>query len=135
MFFRRTRSPDGYQYWCKDCSKDAVKKHYIENLEHRKEYDRLRHINKERPPAGFGILKISALKRISSEINCKVCGFSDIRALHIDHINGGGKCRGNKLYRLILKTPIDEIGRNYQILCANHNWIKRYENNEFRKMN
>jgi len=42
---------------------------------------------------------------------CVRCGFSDIRALQIDHIK-------NK----------------YQLLCANCNWIKRYEDKEKREL-
>lgn len=62
---------------------------------------------------------------------CAVCGFSDERALQIDHINGGGNkerksMRGRKLYAHILSLG----GVGYQILCANCNWIKRIENSE-----
>ena len=63
---------------------------------------------------------------------CTRCGFDDWRALQIDHINGNGeserkKFGGNsaKFFLGILEHP-----ENYQILCANCNWIKRYENNE-----
>lgn len=64
------------------------------------------------------------------DIKCVQCGFSDIRALQIDHINGGGgkhfKKRGSvKYYKDMLVQSED-----YQILCANCNWIKRYTNNE-----
>jgi hypothetical protein len=65
---------------------------------------------------------------------CIKCGFSDIRALQIDHVYGGGdkerKIVGNlQFYRLVLR---DTTGK-YQLLCANCNWIKRIENNEFKK--
>jgi len=73
--------------------------------------------------------------------NCVNCGFSDKRALQIDHINGGGnqerKNRGAaSQYRFIL-TKLEEGSKDYQILCANCNWIKRAENNEInqRKLN
>ena len=64
---------------------------------------------------------------------CKICNFSDWRALQIDHINGGGhkEYKGTDspyiYYGKILKNPDKE---KYQILCANCNWIKRYVNNE-----
>ena len=64
---------------------------------------------------------------------CILCGFSDPRALQIDHIKGGGKkelatFRGNfrNFYRKVLTGEIDHV----QLLCANCNWIKRYENKE-----
>ena len=62
---------------------------------------------------------------------CCVCGYSDYRALEIDHIRGGGTkaTRGNPT-----KPQHDIIaGRNldhYQILCSNCNSIKRYLNKE-----
>jgi len=68
--------------------------------------------------------------------SCARCGFSDIRALQIDHVFGNGrldrvKNRTNvSTYKKILASlPSDK----YQILCANCNWIKRIENNELPK--
>lgn len=63
---------------------------------------------------------------------CCRCGFDDIRALQIDHVNGGGV----KEYRLLrggrnfYKKVLNDTNGSYQILCANCNWIKRSENNE-----
>jgi len=59
---------------------------------------------------------------------CGACGYSDIRALHVDHVNNNGykerkKYGGQNMYRRILKLG----GRGYQTLCANCNWLKRYE--------
>lgn len=67
---------------------------------------------------------------------CEKCGFSDIRALQIDHVNGGGKKEHDSLGRYgIYKRAIEQAVlprglRLYQVLCANCNWIKRAENNE-----
>ena len=64
---------------------------------------------------------------------CKKCGFSDERALQVDHVNGGGieelasMSRGG-YYRKVL----EDTSGMYQLLCANCNWIKRSENNELR---
>ncbi len=64
---------------------------------------------------------------------CVRCGFNDPRALQFDHINGDGYLEEHyknhstkQYYRLVAKNP-DNM---YQILCANCNWIKRFENNE-----
>lgn len=63
---------------------------------------------------------------------CVRCGFSDERALQIDHKHGGGvqHHRGlNNSYRfygVVLKWG----KRRFQLLCANCNWIKRHENRE-----
>lgn len=66
---------------------------------------------------------------------CIHCGFNDIRALQIDHINGGGvkelRSTGNRCvyYNRVLKS-VQDGDNKYQLLCANCNWIKRHENNE-----
>jgi len=63
---------------------------------------------------------------------CVVCGFSDTRALQIDHINGGGNKERREspscfsYWKKIMSTPSGK----YQLLCANCNWIKRASNEE-----
>lgn len=62
---------------------------------------------------------------------CVRCGFSDWRALQIDHVYGGGRkdrlgLSSRSFYKKILADDSDK----YQILCANCNQIKRIENNE-----
>jgi hypothetical protein len=60
--------------------------------------------------------------------------YTDIRALQIDHVNGNGKkdigskCR-TTYYRKVLEQ-IKNGSKDYQLLCANCNWIKRITNNE-----
>lgn len=68
---------------------------------------------------------------------CAVCGYSDERALQIDHINGGGTKEINNTttyarHKWIIDNP-NKAKKKYQILCANCNWIKRYENKEVRR--
>ena len=65
---------------------------------------------------------------------CFVCKFNDIRALQIDHLFGGGSKERQKMNscKFLKQVLLDKKG-NYQLLCANCNWIKRYENNENRK--
>jgi len=70
---------------------------------------------------------------------CVKCGFSDIRALQIDHKIGSCikdriKFKNDNLAHIYyLKNPIFALN-NLQILCANCNWIKRSENNEIKKI-
>lgn len=61
---------------------------------------------------------------------CQLCGFSDERALQVDHINGDGyKDRSHACWMAkVLREP-----SRYQLLCANCNFIKRVENNEQRR--
>jgi RNase P subunit RPR2 len=84
--------------------------------------------------------RIRFLKRIHDYFGnkCVICGFDDVRALQIDHVNGGGmkenKKRNNgivagglQFYKIVLR----EINSGkYQLICANCNWIKRHTNNE-----
>ena len=68
------------------------------------------------------------------KIECQKCGFKDTRALQIDHINGGGNkerksFRNPSKYYEHIKSHVD----NYQLLCANCNWIKKHEEKEARK--
>lgn len=70
---------------------------------------------------------------------CVVCGFKDMRALQLDHINGGGVKEIKKIGRFrmlsdIMELDITVVMKKYQVLCANCNWIKRSENKEVRKM-
>lgn len=63
---------------------------------------------------------------------CMTCGFSDARALQIDHVDGGGVkelkiAGGIQHYRNVLNS-IDS--GKFQLLCANCNWIKRHTNDE-----
>jgi hypothetical protein len=70
---------------------------------------------------------------------CVRCGFDDIRGLQFDHIKGGGiydqqRFKGSS--RAMYDYYLDNITlakRNLQVLCANCNWIKRHENNEFKR--
>ena len=67
---------------------------------------------------------------------CIRCGINDTRVLQIDHINGGGRKERTELklnyYKFVLGKLLEE-NTDYQVLCANCNWIKRSENNEHRK--
>ena len=81
--------------------------------------------------------RAAASKRIRTEAvnllggECAHCGFDDMRALQIDHVNGGGTQESKRLgpvqmYRKIVRGETD----GYQILCANCNSIKKIENDE-----
>jgi len=83
-------------------------------------------------------IKLKALQKLSRDgfPRCLVCGFSDdIRFLQIDHIkndgnkdltSGGKRYKGKDIYRKILNMPIEEARSKYQVLCAFHNWAKRF---------
>lgn len=64
---------------------------------------------------------------------CARCGFSDYRALQIDHVNDDGYV--DKEARLdwvkFARRAVKEIASGrFQLLCANCNWIKKREHEE-----
>lgn len=78
-------------------------------------------------------LKTEVLTRYGKgELKCVMCGYSDIRALCIDHIAGDGKyylpkLSGRALYRELKKGNFPS---GYQTLCFNCNFIKSLEYRE-----
>lgn len=79
-------------------------------------------------------LKDKVIEYLGSK--CEKCGITDKRVLQIDHIKGDGekerrgknRISSNKFCKKVLSTP---KGKEYQLLCANCNWIKKYENEEY----
>lgn len=71
---------------------------------------------------------------------CCRCGFSDLRALSIDHISSNGADHRKSIGKMATLKFYDylianDFPKGYQVLCMNCQWIKRHENNEFRKRN
>lgn len=65
---------------------------------------------------------------------CSRCGFTDKRALQIDHINSDGYLdrvkRNATHYKKVVNSVLSKE-RRFQILCCNCNWIKRFEEQEY----
>ena len=71
-------------------------------------------------------------------MSCAECGFSDYRALQLDHLNndgaeerkslGGQKFSGWRFYQHVVNSNYQ--GR-YQTLCANCNSIKQWEQSKY----
>lgn len=76
-------------------------------------------------------MRMALLEKLGDR--CCKCGFDNWKALQIDHINGGGsyemKNIKNNYYKL-LNLSDEELKSKYQLLCANCNWIKKYERGE-----
>jgi Zn ribbon nucleic-acid-binding protein len=83
--------------------------------------------------ASYQTTRLKALNRLGGK--CVRCGFSDERALQIDHVNGGGNKERQSykgaafFYHVINLTSLEE----YQVLCANCNFIKRREEQECKR--
>lgn len=74
-------------------------------------------------------LRLKALSYLDPNIKCNNCSFSDIRALHIDHIFGkqdNDNFCGAELCRYILSLPAVVARSRYQILCVNCNNLKEH---------
>lgn len=67
----------------------------------------------------------------NGSVKCAFCGFSDIRALTIDHINNDGGILRKALYKSGHATYqyliMNNFPEGYQVLCRNCNWIKEFE--------
>ena len=66
---------------------------------------------------------------------CQKCGFTDDRALQVDHVHGDGandvlRYGGATFYNAVIRSTFHKEGK-YQLLCANCNWIKRAEDKEY----
>lgn len=73
---------------------------------------------------------------VNGEVKCSMCGFNDLRALTIDHVENNGAAErrrifghrmyaGTTFYRWLRKNGYPRNG--YQILCFNCNIIKKHE--------
>ncbi len=73
------------------------------------------------------------LEKLGSK--CCRCGFADVRALQIDHINGDGGIHrrrhkaGTIQYIRDIERSIDNGEEKYQLLCANCSMIKEKQKN------
>ena len=109
-------------------NKEHVKKYRKEYYEEKKMKERKAH------KKYMTKMRTFILKRLGNK--CCQCGFDDVRALQIDHINGGGRKERDKIgstssyYRMLRDLSDNEIYEKYQLLCANCNMIKVTTNKE-----
>ena len=66
---------------------------------------------------------------------CESCGNNDSRVLQFDHIKGNG-CHERRVRQATVYSIARDVLKTqdkYQLLCANCNWIKRFDNDETNK--
>jgi len=107
------------------------REHYLIEMRKRYRMNKEKYINNIR--VNRNNIRYRLIELLGSK--CIRCGFSDPRALQIDHVNGNGaKDRKSKdsytMYRRMIKE-IQSGSKEYQLLCANCNWIKRQERREY----
>ena len=127
---QRERSRKYYQE-NRDKVLERVKLHYHDNKE------RIKGWHRNYAELGYRAQwylkkKLEILSHYSNgTLKCASCGFDDIRALSIDHINGGGaphrRMTGNDIYGWLKRNGFPE---GYQVLCMNCQLIKRQVNRE-----
>ena len=111
-------------YICADCNRKYHRKYFNEHREKRNTKTR-----EDRKKLRLKVLNILGGK-------CVRCGIDDWRTLQIDHIKGDGKQDKNRrksrdsYLKYILTLTENERNKTYQVLCANCNQVKKWENKE-----
>jgi hypothetical protein len=113
---------------CKQCIRERFDAWVVEHPEENKESRRRAQLtpnSRARKREYEYKLRISVLDKLGNK--CAKCDWVDPRALHVDHVYGNGQQdRGHGSTAFVKKVLADTKG-NYQLLCANHNAIKKYE--------
>lgn len=124
-FHRDNRSPSGLCRQCKSCLCEKSLKYYKEHREERQKYTRDR---------GQQVKQTVLSHYSDGQPKCTRCGFEDIRALTIDHINGGGNKQrrsdgllGANFFKWLI---CQNYPKGLQVLCMNCQFIKKVENGE-----
>lgn len=123
-FHKNKAAPTGYNYICKTCSVEKRRRWITDNLEK----------NREQSRAVAQRRKLDVLTHYGNgKCACVQCGFDNIVALTIDHMENNG--RKERLMLGVLNRPTQFyrwLKRNnypsgYQTLCMNCQWVKRAE--------
>lgn len=105
-------------------------------IKNREQYDKFREDRITRSVEYRRKLRQTLIQLLDGK--CIRCGESDWRCLQVDHVNGGGskKAKMRRNYTKYFKGIMDEVkagSKEYQLLCANCNWKKFYENKEYNR--
>ncbi len=82
-----------------------------------------------RNPSDYRTLRDKVLEKFNNK--CSSCNLQDSLILQVDHVNGGGvKELQQKGAYAVLLLALKDTDNNYQLMCPNCNWIKRFVNDE-----
>lgn len=86
---------------------------------------------REKTKKSYWKSRIEAIKAYGDK--CVCCGFSDVRALQFDHVEGGGTKHRKivSIRMLMFWLKRNNYPKEFQLLCANCNSIKRFEECNF----
>lgn len=96
----------------------------------RRRRSRMDPLIKQQEAEAHARLKMEILMHYSPNLVCQRCEFSDIRALSIDHIYGGGRQHSRRVGNFYLWLRRNHYPSGFQVLCMNCQAIKRLENHE-----
>lgn len=139
-FYARSGRGEGlaaFSACCKQCTRDFRRQDPIER-ERRKATDARRYRNqREALDEQNRAWRATKRRKLIDFLGgvCSRCGFDDIRALQVDHVNGGG-ARHRKADPTVVSVggllkAVRAEPSEFTVLCANCNWIKRAENKEY----
>lgn len=120
------KDPD---YWKKRYNADIERSRLFARVSARDNYAKRRDSLLVRAKIRQQRIRLDAMGALGGP-TCTRCGFSDIRALQIDHINGGGTVDSKSRCWYKRYTSIIKGATGFQVLCANCNWIKKSERGE-----
>jgi hypothetical protein len=141
-FYNLTKTKKYYRLSCKDCERARTRAWHHNLKESQKEARRsMRLKNYHKNPLLYKTyasnFRIKIKKEVLSyygggEAKCIICGFDNIDALCIDHINNNGAEERKNIYgnnsragaTFYNKLKVKKFPPGYQTLCANHNMIK-----------
>ena len=130
-------NPSRYQILCANCN--WIKRYQDSEQRQAQRWADARPCDRrkgEKRRAAYRFVRMRVIEAMGGK--CVKCGFTDWRALQIDHVNGNGTHERLMIqkspretiefYKQLTEQPSD----GYQLLCANCNWCKRAERHEFR---
>jgi hypothetical protein len=130
-FHKNSKTLDGRQAYCRPCANERSCAWRLDNLERQSARAKAHY-------AEVAPVRVASVRRYKVELRrravahlggiCVRCGFSDVRALQIDHVSGGGRKELAAIGRCGIYRRVIKESADYQLLCANCNWIKRSEN-------
>lgn len=115
LWLKRNSFPEGFRILCQNCQFITIRR---TDIDANKYYSLRREI-------------YAAYSSDANGISCVKCGFDNIKALSLDHINGGGRRerRQTGLYGKALWLHLKKNGYpdGYRVLCMNCNWLEWYK--------
>lgn len=132
-FYKDKESIDGLKYYCKDCTKNHVKKYYKIHKKERKEYSNKYHKNnREKRLIYFKQQtknrKLKIIEAYGGKCNC--CGESTFEFLSIEHKKKDGNKQKRELggavnfHNWLIKNNFPKD--NFELLCFNCNLSKGF---------